>query len=624
MRIVDDLIFSPNEIVPEREEFSLSKMGLSVVGFQLSEAGTDAVKMRGVRGPVVVATNPKERVATISLAVREDAEASLATAAYRLQQKLGQIEEVGDWLKRVPYVGDFAGPVVTRVFREVSLGNMGEWQTGQSPDVTLQLLVGSEWLDAEEEEIEVETEQVGRATIVTVPPSRGTTRGLVRLRIKNVGEEHLRGLRQSMECRDAPADLDDPTAKPVYDCADLTPKGGAEVKTVSGVEVVEASLTAGWITILDSEIDGVGHMTHAGGRRPWLRVQNPESDEAQLRLRWRPLGATAWEENPIVPIPHHGGDYQQYDMGQALPMLAKLGDERWQFQVFARALSGSGKVRLHQVYPESTEQHLVVAQPYEAPAADLVSVKLPGTVEDKTGVGTIEWKEAAKAKASDNVYAKATLPALGNQSHYLLFKSFGFALPEGSTPLQALVSVERSATLDGVRDAELRLLKAGVAQAENPVEPNLWPVGDGTATYAFDLGAWSFGDVNSSGFGFVLAVASMAESAVTAQVDLGSIAIYYTEGEPEDRVCFALRSLDLRSESIERQQLTDDVWGPLSPLCTHMPYDPPGAVEGRPSRVLLVPSQGDFGEAADSGAADIEVEAFMRRPAFHLAQGATS
>jgi hypothetical protein len=179
---------------------------------------------------------------------------------------------------------------------EVTLVDFLGWQVGESPDVTLSFVVDSVGLSTEEDESEEFVEEAERSLVYELPPGRGSAPGLRRITVTNLGEEDWQSLIGAEECRDY---QEGPTAKLDYQAADLTPRGGA---VVEGIGVRHASLTAGWLTILDSEIDGVGHMTHLGPRRPWMRVDVTAYTE--LRLRWRVLGSSRWsEENPIVRVP---------------------------------------------------------------------------------------------------------------------------------------------------------------------------------------------------------------------------------------------------------------------------------------------------------------------------------
>lgn len=401
--------------------------------------------------------------------------------------------------------------------------------------------------------------------------------------------------------------------KGAYGATTLTAVTEAERAVISlainaPIYVEHKSLTAGWITVLESEIAGVGHMTHIGPRVPWLRIYDPgaEAGGVQLHLLCRALGASRWDESlPIVSTPVVGG-WIPVRMGVARPELATLGDQRWEFKLLARAPSGSGAIRLRDVYPLSTEQYAVLSAPYIPPVADSVSPKSPGTVEDGTSLGTKAWGSPGNAKASDNAYATVTLPS-ASLSHYLVAKNFGFELPEDAIPLGIVATIERKASVSGrARDSHLRIMKGGVIGPGTHVDradfSTFWPTEDSVASYGssadtWGVNNWTPADINASDFGVALAV--WAEGAeVTASVDQITLYVYYTDEVASDLVCFAGRSVELRSDGVVRQHPSDDVWGPLVPE-GFLPTTPAGGLEGKSTRTIIVASSGDFEELPD-------------------------
>ena len=101
--------------------------------------------MRQQFGEVLVDRRPKSKTVVLRLRVREDAEADLETAAYRLQQKVGTLHREGGWVRRDFHVGEFAGSLLCKIVGEVTLADFAGWQAGDSPDVTLTLVCGPIW-----------------------------------------------------------------------------------------------------------------------------------------------------------------------------------------------------------------------------------------------------------------------------------------------------------------------------------------------------------------------------------------------------------------------------------------------------------------------------------------------
>lgn len=618
-----------------RAELDLDSIGLAVraEGVDWGESAVAQQLVRGRDGESPTDSELTNVDITIPIRVMEEGPVSLAEAAYKLQQKAGLIQKKQGWARRdFDEGGGFAGSLGYRVV-SAGLSGLDGWlfaNRQDAPDVVLKM---SRWpLGYSTEEV-VETivkEEAARALIATYSDTKGSGEGLERWTIENLGAAPWRGLILAKEHYDL---VSGATAEPIYAAADLTPKGGAKVKTVEGVELVEhAALTAGWLTILSSEIAGVGHMTHRGPRRLKFRIFDPGAvaGGVELRLLWRSLGSSRWSGdpgNPIVATPLVG-DFAIVDLGEARPQVAVLGDERFEWKLLARAPAGSGAIRVHLAEVLSTEQMLELSEPY-APDIAGEPVKSPGTVEDKEGVGTKAWSNPSNAKASDDSRATAELAA-GATSHYLWAHNFGFALAEEATIVGIEVNIERSAG-ELMEDSVVKLAKASAVVGSNFAHKGnlvtgkgFWPLSDATAQYG-ELGSlwgetWTPADVNASGFGVVLAAKNGGFSADTAKVDRVTITVYYTEGVDEDLVCFASRSIEISSEGVHRQSPEDDVWGRLIED-GFLPTATSSGLEGLATRVVIIPSQGDLGGLADTGTNKLSVVRRVRA-GYHFAREA--
>jgi len=105
-------------------------------------------------------------------------------------------------------------------------------------------------------------------------------------------------------------------------------------------------------------------------------------------------------------------------------------------------------------------------------------------------------------------------------------------------------------------------------------------------------------------------------------VDHIRLNVYYTEAADENRACFAEGAVEPRSDGIFRQHPEDDVWGELIPE-GFLPFASPSGLEGRKSRFIVIPTQGDLEELADSGSNPLSAQAFVR-PAYHVAREAAA
>ncbi len=630
MLIVDSLILDPADFVPNGAELDLSGAGFRVLDANFGDADVELELQRQAIGEVPTTYHPPNTVTTLALGVRAEGDVDLPTAAHQLAAKVGEINTPGTehWLRRDFEVGgSFAGPLGKRVYK-ATLSGLGAWQRGDSPDVVLTLVTGPYWYATVEQESAVfESEAGARELIFELAEVLGTAPGLIRIRITNEGEEDWRGLILAGESRDMAQDeTADTTAAPAYAAADLTPKGGAEVKEVEGIEVVEHDdLTAGWLSILNSKLaTSEMHMTHLGVRRPYIRAEAVEGDpeDIQLRLRWRSLGAVRWSENRIVPLNIVGG-YQIYDLGEARPERAALGDQRWEWDLQARALSGAGKVRLHRVWPLPTEQFCVVKSPGSAQAAEVHKQTSPVRARSlATSEGAFAWSNFNNAKLEDASYASANIESKAPYiSEWLWLDEFGFALPEDATIVNIVLGVKGYCTgpdLASHPNYEVHVVKNGVVEHGDLILPtptkDSWRYVDGLHKQI-----WSAADINADDFGMAI-LAYIGSAAGTAYINAGTIGVYYTEAAEQNRVCFAERSAELRTDGVFRQSSEDDVWGELIPD-GFLPHASPSGLEGRKSRFIFIPTQGDLGELADGGDNALATQSFAR-PAYLFAREA--
>ena len=626
----------PAEFIDGRTELPLDKLGLAV-----REAGADwgesqlAIQIaRQQIGEAVTDRHLGNVEMTIPILVKEQGEVSLAEAAYKLQQKVGLLQQEGGWIRRdFAELGGFAGSVGYQV-KAASLSGLQGWLMAHrrnAPDVVLKLVRGPLCYATVEAESKVFEEAKERELIWELAEMLGTAPGLIRLRVTNNNSSgDWRGLICAIECRDHPQDeTANTTAKLAYAATELTPKGGAKEAEREGFKVVRHSeLTAGWLTILDSEIAGVGHMTHKGVRRLWLRIWDPGEAPGgvQLHPRWRPLGSINWsEENPIVPTPLVD-DWALVDLGECRPEAPVVGDGRWEWQLRARSPGGKGAIDIARVWPLPIEQYAVLTAPPLTTEPTAQSIKSPGEGAS-TGGGGGEWLNPNNVKTSNNARATAELKTVKggvtqNLTQGLAVTKFGFVIPEGATVTGVVAEIERSAEGEGrIEDRRINLLNGeGIALSRS--RTGAWPTSDDTAVYGSATDLWGLGlnvaAVNSTAFGIEVQCTGFLPA--IARIDYVRLIVYYSEATDENRICFAERSIELRSDGMYRQHPTDDVWGPLIPI-GFLPFAPPSGMENRKVRGILIPTQGDLGELPDSGT-NKESAQVISRDAYHFAREA--
>lgn len=404
-------------------------------------------------------------------------------------------------------------------------------------------------------------------------------------------------------------------------------RGVASIAINAPVYVEHNALTAGWLTILESKITGVGHMTHQGPRVIWMRIEDPgeEAGGVQLKLLARSLGASRWDESlPIIETPVVDG-WIPVNLGVARPEAAVVGEDRFEFKLQARAPAGSGAIRIRDVYPLSTEQYMVLSESYDPPAADGATTATPATIADDSTLSGRSWVNPTNVKVSDNVYAEVgAFLSAGEGSHYLKATGFGFAIPAESLVLGIAVAIEKRG-VGGFKDRAVRIVKAGTIKETDRSKATPWPTADERVEHGGEADlwgeTWTAADINDAGFGCALAAVCLA-STETGKVDRITITVYYAERQNQDRVCFASRAVEPTSGGTSRQHPTEDIWGLLVPD-GFAPTVEAGGPEGRPARTLLLPSAGDLKESADGLAPPALQAATYSRDGYHSAREAT-
>jgi hypothetical protein len=542
-----------------------------------------------------------------------------------LQQKVGLWQREGGFVRRDLDPGQgFTTSVATQVHGAALTGLQG-WlmaHRGIAPDVHLTLTTDPYFYSVTEiESAEFSAENVAhlRWEIAKV---KGSAPGLCRVQIKNNGAVDWKGLLHAMESRDlAGAATRTTTADIAYECEALTPAGGSTVaegvaEASNGKTVKNTALSTGFISVMNSKIVASGlQMSHVGARRVWIRAKDTTaSQNVELKLVWRPLSSAGWTENKAVKFKVQNG-FAKVDLGEVIPEAAVLGEQRWEFKVMARARQGAGTVELDVLYVLPTEQMLVAATPPAVIQPDGQSVKGPETVENNALGGGKAWVNPANAKLSDNVYATCEISTALVDTQTLFAKKFGFASPGGAVITGIVAEIERKAPAGAtVNDWSVKLAKAGVLSGTDHAKATYWPESDTVETYGSSTDLWGLtltpADVNAEGFGIGLrAINVVTIAAANLTVDAIKLTVYYTTSADENRVCFATRSVELRSDGIYRQHVTDNVWGRGVPE-GFLPYAPPSGMEGRALRGIIVPSQGDHQAVADAGSHKIAAKFF--------------
>lgn len=643
--LYDNFVLNPVEFTPELPEVDLRDGGIQIGpgAPNLGEATVQVERVKRLIGEGVTGRQLGTVECEIPLLPGIDRYIPQAAAYEPLEAFVGDVQRGKiRWIRHdFKEVGGFAGSLATFVDNASLPKPFG----GEVAELTLKLsrhpiwYATTELLAGEASGTDVRHLELELAELL------GTAPGLIRLVVTNEGAEDWRGCMVAIECDSFSSAA---TAKPSYEAKDLTPKGGAEVKTVSGAEVVKCPpLTAGWQTVLSSEIAGVGHMTHVGPRRMQFRLLDPSpeilagaylADDVQWKLEWRQNGQAAWVQTmesstPIVRSSPAPGGYQVIDIGEARPELPLAGDPRFEWRFQGRSLSGSGvQPLIRDVYPMTTEQWQRVADSSDA-VTEGEPVAVPALVEDSSGVGTLPWvnpANATKSPASVGTTNATGIPLSKEAtSHYLKATKLGFAssIPEEAVPIGIGVSFWVAAEKPGVIfDDRIRLILGGVIKSTgDQARTDPWPgLSGGVRTYGGSHN--TFGQtltralVVAEEFGIAISVVNKSGSTINTYLGELDMRVYYAELGNQNRVCSATRTLEFTHNGVRRLHATDDVQGELIPEGLDLQAPVPGQ-GAQPMRALIVPSVGDFDTRPDSAATKLTAEVYYR-PAYLSAREA--
>lgn len=183
---------------------------------------------------------------------------------------------------------------------------------------------------------------------------------------------------------------------------------------------------------------------------------------------------------------------------------------------------------------------------FGAQAQALTATASPSTCQSVNGIGSVGWSNPARAQASDNSRASATVD--GTTTNWLQCSNYGFAIPTGSRIDGIVVNVERSSTRTdggGSQDAGMRLVQAGSIGTTDRSTNTAYTTSDVVEAHGgvADLwgATWTAAQINASGFGAAFAATKPSSSgnAHSVRVDHLQIVVYYT---PAPRVVSIARA----------------------------------------------------------------------------------
>ena len=159
----------------------------------------------------------------------------------------------------------------------------------------------------------------------------------------------------------------------------------------------------------------------------------------------------------------------------------------------------------------------------------------PSNCVVNSGVGTVNWSNPDRARASDGSYATAVLNR--DPSRYLWCNGYGFSIPAGAVINGITVNVERkssSTANSGSRDESVRIVKGGAVVGSETATGTTYTTTDvvephGGPGFLWGTG-WTATDINASNFGVAFAAAknSSGGNAQTISVDHIQVVVDYT------------------------------------------------------------------------------------------------
>ena len=143
----------------------------------------------------------------------------------------------------------------------------------------------------------------------------------------------------------------------------------------------------------------------------------------------------------------------------------------------------------------------------------------PATCASVAGVGTIAWTNPGNALASDNVYATAANVIRNTTTNYLECTGYGFSIPAGATISGITVYVERKTSGGTIRDAAMRVVKAGVIGTTDLSTTTNYATTDVVEAHGSSANLWGTtwtpADINAANFGAAFAAKNTSTTSTT-------------------------------------------------------------------------------------------------------------
>lgn len=650
----ETITLDPHEFMPSRTELGLDDIGLTIMGEpDWGDAEQDLFLIRKEKGEIPSDRHPPNRNVTIQLMAAKEGATNLSAAALKLQKKVGILQAEGGFVRRdLDLTDGFPNAVATRV-HGANLSGISGWMMAHrhaAKDITLTLVTDPYFYGIAEQESAKTSVVNGFELKWELAEVKGTVPGLMRVTVKNEDASVWRSMIAAIESRDNPQDATaGTTADLAYAATALTREAGTTESEREGVKVVrKEKLSIVWQTIISSKITGVGHMTHVGPRRFWVRLFDPAGSpgEVELRLEWRAQGANNWVQNAAVPTKGAGG-FTELDLGECRPEAQILGSRKWEWRITAKWNSngvGSGPtLDLHRVWPLPCEQFMSAVKKPEVPTANLYLVKdlfkeATGALNAKkeevagreweTSGETTDFEEistgryAMRKKANDTGSRRKALVktaeitdgvvqmvierpvfAAGNNglSQVLLSRGTIGLVARHFTTESGGVKTEETWLEGEIAESAKVLAKLPLITANVPYLLTLVTVGNSAFGWLTKENepfgepdvVWDITGTAKGRVGFAERSGLLAEG----ERRYSNFRAWELEA---DALCYAGRSIEARSEGLFRQHKEEEIWARLIPD-GFLFYAPPSGLEGRKAKGIIIPSFGDLGALPNKG-----------------------
>jgi len=142
----------------------------------------------------------------------------------------------------------------------------------------------------------------------------------------------------------------------------------------------------------------------------------------------------------------------------------------------------------------------------------------------------VDWTNPKEIKASDNVYATATIN--NNYTYTGVCTNFGFSIPTDATIKGVVVKIEaKAATAARVQIPYVKLIKTGSASGDNKGTTTKLTIGDVIYIFGDTTTIWGNtltpSDINASNFGVEFSCQETSSNNTVTKIDNITITVYY-------------------------------------------------------------------------------------------------